>query len=144
MYLPVKSLLDNAIWKEPSTNLEFLPAGIESPLAHSNEVLASKGIKELFDQLRQRYEYIIVDLPPLAPIVDVRAAAGFCRSLYVNHRMGPNKVDLVEHALGEARVVHENLHGVVLNRVDFNLLTRYEGAGSKYYYKRYASYGLTG
>ena len=136
-----KISLDNAIWKEPFTNLAFLPAGIESQLAHSNEVLASKAIKELFDQLRQRYEYIIVDLPPLAPIVDVRAAAEFVDLYTLIIEWGRTRIDLVEHALAEARVVYENLHGVVLNRVDFNLLTTYEGAGSKYYRKQYAAYG---
>jgi len=139
-----KTLLNNAIWKEPSTNLAFLPAGIESQLARSNEILASKAIKELFDQLRQRYEYIIVDLPPLAPIVDVRAAAEFVDLYTLIIEWGRTRIDLVEHALGEARVVRENLHAIVLNRVDFNLLTRYEGAGSKYYRKQYVAYGSRG
>ena len=136
--------LNNTIWTEPSTNLTFLPAGVASQLAHSNEVLASEAIKGLFDQLRRHYDYIIVDLPPLAPIVDVRAAAEFVDLYTLIIEWGRTRIDLVEHALAEARVVHENLHGVVLNKVDFNLLTRYEGAGSKNYRKQYVAYGSCG
>ena len=115
-----------------------------SQLACSIEVLASKAIKDLFDQLRQRYEYVIVDLPPLAPIVDVRATAEFVDLYTLIIEWGRTRIDLVEHALAEARVVHENLHGVVLNKVDFNLLTTYEGAGIKYYRKQHAAYNSRG
>ena len=136
--------LKDAIWKEPSTNLAFLPAGIESRLAYSSEVLASKAAKELFNQLRQTYEFIIVDLPPLAPIVDVRATAQFVDLYTLVIEWGRTKVDVVEHALAEARVVYENLHGVVLNKVDIDLLTTYEGSRQKYYRNRlYTSYGFT-
>jgi succinoglycan biosynthesis transport protein ExoP len=34
-------------------------------------------MRQLFDQLRASYDYIIVDLPPLAPLVDVRASSSF-------------------------------------------------------------------
>ena len=136
--------LMDAIWREPSTNLAFLPAGIEPRLAHSSGLLASEVMKELFNQLRQTYEFIIVDLPPLAPIVDVRATAQFVDLYTLVIEWGRTNVDLVEHALAEARVVYENLHGVVLNKVDIDLLSTYEGSRQKYYRNRlYTSYGFT-
>ncbi len=136
--------LKDAIWKEPYTNLAFLPADIKSRSTGSAEVLASAAAKELFNQLRQTYEFIIVDLPPLAPVVDVRATAPFVDLYTLVIEWGRTKIDLVEHALAEARVVYENLHGVVLNKVDINLLTSYEGNRGKFYQnKQYISYGFT-
>ena len=48
-----------------------------SPLMHPNEILASDAMQKLFDSLRENYQYVVVDLCPLAPVVDVRATTRF-------------------------------------------------------------------
>ena len=52
---------------------------LKSRLLHTSEILASDARKTLFEQLRETFDYVIVDLSPLAPVVDVRAtkAGGF-------------------------------------------------------------------
>ena len=51
---------------------------------------------------------------------------------------------IVEHALGGAQGVYENLLGVVLNKVDMNVFGRYVNQHGDYYYsKHYARYGYT-
>ena len=136
--------LQDVIWKEPRTNLRFLPAGIKSRLASANDVLASGAAEQLFNHLRQTYKYIVVDLPPLAPIVDVRATARFVDLYTLVIEWGQTKIDLVEHAISEARMVYDNLLGVVLNKVDVKLLTSYEGDRGRLYGNRlYKYYGIT-
>ena len=49
-------------------------------LSHTNEILASAGMKKLIDALRQVYDYVLIDLPPLTPVVDVRSTAQFVDS----------------------------------------------------------------
>ena len=138
-----KKPLKDTIWKEPCTNLAFLPAGIKSQFAGSNNVLSSEAAQNFFDHLRQAYEYIIVDLPPLAPVVDVRSTARFVDFYTLVIEWGRTKIDLVEHAIFEAPVVYEHLLGVVLNKVDIDRLASYEGSRRKYYLnKQYASYGF--
>src|SRR5262249_4641674 len=65
--------LEGSVWKDPATNMTFLPAGMDSHLAYTAEILASGAAKNLFTKLRERYNYVIVDLSPLAPVVDARA-----------------------------------------------------------------------
>src|SRR5262249_46290313 len=65
--------LEDGIWVEESTKLAFLPAVIKFPLADSNEIMSSDALMALIKTLRDQYDYVILDLPPLAPIVDVRA-----------------------------------------------------------------------
>ena len=50
---------------------------LESPLANSSELLASDAMKNLFEELREQFDYVVVDLSPLVPIVDVRSALSF-------------------------------------------------------------------
>ena len=61
--------LEEVIWTDPSTKLSFLPVVARSRLTHTHEILASNALRRLFDQLHDRYDYIIVDLSPLAPVV---------------------------------------------------------------------------
>jgi succinoglycan biosynthesis transport protein ExoP len=139
-----KASLEEVIWTEPSLNLAFLPTVVKSRLAHTNEILYSGPMKKLFEQLRESYDYVIVDFPPLAPIVDVRGAAHLVDSFVFVIEWGRTKIDIVEHVLGHAPGVYENLVGVVLNKVDMNLFRRYASHRENYYYnKHYARYGYT-
>ncbi|HEY5504191.1 MAG TPA: CpsD/CapB family tyrosine-protein kinase, partial [Sedimentisphaerales bacterium] len=139
-----KASLEEVIWTDPSINMAFLPAVVKSRLAHSSEILSSGPIKKLFEQLRESYDYVVVDFSPLAPIVDVRAATHLVDSFIFVVEWGRTKIDIVEHTLGHALGIRENLLGVVLNKVDMNVFGRYASHRENYYYnKHYARYGYT-
>ena len=117
---------------------------MKSRVAHTSEILGSAAIKTLFDELRQRYEYIIVDLSPLAPVVDVRTTAHFVNSYICVIEWGKTKIDVVKKALAEAPGVYENLLGTVLNKADISKLSRYEAHRGAYYdNKHYSRYGFS-
>ena len=142
--LAEKVELEKAIWTDPSTNLIFLPAVMKVHFVNTNEIVGSVPMKKLFEKLRESYDYIVVDLPPLAPIVDVRAATPIVDSFLFIIEWGQTKIDVVEHALGQAPEVYDNLLGVVLNKVDMKMFGRYAGHQTGYYYhKGYARYGYT-
>jgi len=136
-----KAALDDVIWTDPSTNLAFLPAtGARVP--HTSEVLASDAAKQIFATLRERYDFVVVDLSPLAPVVDARTTTHFLDAYIFVIEWGRTKCDAVVQALDSAPGIHENLLGVVLNKADMAALARYDG--SSYYDKRYGRrYGYT-
>lgn len=139
-----RARLDDVTWTDPTTKLTFLPCVLKSRVAHTSEILASDATKKLFDRLREIYDYVVVDLSPLAPVVDVRATYNLVDSYIFVIEWGRTKIDVVEHALGAARGVYDNLLGVVLNKADINVLNRYESYRGKYYYNQYyARYGYT-
>ncbi|MGB7100457.1 MAG: CpsD/CapB family tyrosine-protein kinase, partial [Xanthobacteraceae bacterium] len=119
--------LDDVILFYPVTNLSFLPAGVGYNPTHTSEILASDAMKRMIDQLRESYDHIIIDLPPIAPVVDVRATTHFLDCYLFVIEWGKTRVDVVEHSFNSAQGIYDNLLGVVLNKVDFGLLGRYEG-----------------
>jgi succinoglycan biosynthesis transport protein ExoP len=127
--------LADVICTESSTNLKFLPANMKSVLANTSEILASDAARGLFDRLREHFDYVVVDLSPLAPVVDARAAAHLVDSYLFVIEWGRTQVGAVELALNEARVVYENILGVVLNKADLCAMGRYEGCRGYYYNK---------
>ena len=139
-----KAAIEDVLWTDPKTNLSFLPAVMKSRVAHTNEILASAATKNLFDELCRRYEYIIVDLPPLAPVVDVRITTHFVNSYVFVIEWGGTKIDVVKKVLADAPGVYENLLGAVLNKAEVSRLNRYEAHRGAYYdNKHYARYGYT-
>src|SRR5580692_1993049 len=127
--------LRDVIWTDRSTNLSFLPTFETHHLLHAPEILGRDELKKLFENLRKDYDYIIVDLPPLTPIVDVRATKGLVDFYVFVIEWGQTKIDLVERALKESGI-YDSVLGVVLNKTPSVGLRRYEGYGgydSKYY-----------
>jgi polysaccharide biosynthesis transport protein len=139
-----KISLDEAVWKEPSQNLVFLPVFSGAPIAHSSEILASSAMKKFFEKLRCTYDYVVVDLPPLAPLVDVRGTTHLVDSYLLIVDWGRTYTAVVQHALSRAPGVYEKILGVALNKVDMKELSLYDGNRARYYHnKTYARYGYT-
>jgi succinoglycan biosynthesis transport protein ExoP len=135
--------VDDAICRDPVTKLAFMPIVLKSPLANSSEILASDGMKNLFDRLRDQFDYIVVDLSPIAPIIDVRSALSFVDAYVLIIEWGATSIDTVQRAVHSARAVSDKIIGVVLNKVNYKSLGRFDGEPGKYYYKNklYARYG---
>jgi polysaccharide biosynthesis transport protein len=139
-----KKTIEEVTWSDPDTNMAFLPIVANHQLANTSQILGGDAIKSLFIELRRRYEYIVVDLSPLAPVVDVRATTQLVDAYFLLIEWGRTGVDVVQHALKDARGVHENILGAVLNKVDMDSIGRYEGSRAKYYRnKSFARYGYT-
>jgi succinoglycan biosynthesis transport protein ExoP len=136
--------INDALWRESRTGLALLPAVLKSRLSHTSEILASEATQKTFENLRQTFDYVIVDLSPLAPVVDVRVITPLIDSFVFVVEWGRTKIDIAEHALSNFPAVHENLLGVVLNKVNMTTFRRYEGHRGGYYFNRYYTrYGYT-
>lgn len=134
--------LDDVIHHDKSTGLALLPIAKKGPVLHTSELLSAEPTRAMFDQLRARYDYVIVDLPPLAPIVDVRATTPLVDCFVLVVEWGRTKIDVVQHALHTAPNVSEAMLGAVLNKTDMNILKRYDSYHSDYYStENYGRYG---
>ncbi len=129
--------LEDVIWTEPYTNLTFLPSVANNRLVNSHEILTSDATNALFNKLRSMYEYVIIDLSPLAPIVDARTTTQFIDSYILVVEWGRTRVEDVERALTDAKAIYENLLGVVLNKANLRVLARYDSRYSNYHSDRY-------
>jgi succinoglycan biosynthesis transport protein ExoP len=135
--------LESALVRLPSSpGLAFLGAGSTAKLVHTNEILASAAMKKLMEALRAQFDYVIVDLSPVAPVVDVRATGHIIDTYIFVVEWGKTKLEVIERALTEAQNVYDQLLGVVLNKVDTAVQSRYERYhGDHYYRKYYSKYG---
>jgi succinoglycan biosynthesis transport protein ExoP len=119
---PVEGLLKAT----PTANLFALTAGALPP--NPPALLARKLLGDLFATLREQFDWILVDSPPLASVTDALLLARHADHtvLVVQH----DKVDkkLIKRSVGELRKATPHLLGVVFNRVDVR------AKGYQYYY----------
>lgn len=124
---------EDAVRTDATTGLAFLPAVIRSPLAPSREVLASESFRMLITRLREKFDNIIVDLPPLGPVTEVRATANLVDSYVYVIEWGRTSLIAVRQQMMAAPEVHDRLLGAVLNKVDMNAFRRHEHHVVGYY-----------
>ncbi len=136
--------IEDTIWRDPITNLAFLPFVRREPLTHITEFFSAEAMRKLFEQLRANYDCIIVDLPPLAPVIDVRASLPLVDSFILVVEWGRTKIDVVQRALHTAPNVYQGMIGAVLNKTDMKAMISYDTYGGEYYSDKYdARYGFS-
>jgi polysaccharide biosynthesis transport protein len=135
------TFLPSALLFNPQTKLAFLPAVVKHRVSFSSELLASAGMDELLKQASENFEYIVIDLPPIGPVVDARAIAQKVDSFVLVIEWGSTSRRAVRDELSKNSAVAEKCAGAILNKVDPTKSKLYEAFGSSQYYSdRYKSY----
>ena len=120
--------LGDVVRRHPRFPISVLPAG--RPLTVPYELLQSSRLAELLHEMRQKYDYVVVDTPPVVPVPDTRLIAdrvdGYLLVVAANRT--PRK--LVEDALN--LMDPAKLLGIVFNGDD-RPLSGYYGYYSGYY-----------
>jgi succinoglycan biosynthesis transport protein ExoP len=117
--------LESVIWRDIETGIDFLPMVHTTALSNTTQILAGESMRHLFDELRQHYEYIVVDLSPVLPVVDVRATTEFIDFYFFVIEWGATPVETVRDALESAFEVYQNTAGFVINKVNLKRINRY-------------------
>ena len=114
------------------SNFFFLPAGDIPP--NPTELLSSKKMQEVLQNLRDKYDVIVLDCPPVLPVADAKLLAETADGIVFVVRAGKTPKDVVTN--GIQSLPKPKLVGVVFNDVQF--------AWSSYYSKYYGYYGKEG
>lgn len=134
---PVRDLL----LSEPDSGLFVLPAVVKKRVQHSSEIISSPGMRNILAEAGAAFDYIVVDLPPLGPVVDVRAAASMFDAFVLVVEWGRTPRIMVQNILTSDDALFEKCVGVLYNKVNMKRVNLYEHYGSKdYYYSHYSTY----
>ena len=123
------------------TGLAFLPAVVRRRIPHSSELLTSGRMAELLTLAASKFDYVILDLPPIAPIIDSRAVAPLIDSYLLVVEWGKTARGMVKKTMQQNGAIAKRCAGVILNKVDTEKMKLYRQFGSsEFYHARYASY----
>ena len=121
------SLMDSG---RPNFHLLFRGAMIDNPA----EALESKAMDRLLKELRKRYDYVIIDAPPVLPVTDAAVLADKTDGVLMVIRMGKTPKTTVQQAFELLSQTRANVLGCVLTNVEY-----YAPGYKKYYYYTYGA-----
>jgi capsular exopolysaccharide synthesis family protein len=121
--------LDEAAWRLDQFNLSVITS--RRPQADTYELLASSRFGDLIRDARQRYDYMLLDSPPVLPVPDCRLLTGQVDGFIVVVAADKTPRKLVEETfmlLGPDKIL-----GLVFNRESYR-----QSHYGKYYYAYHA------
>lgn len=107
-----------------NNNLVILTSGKIPP--NPSEMLSSKAMTALLDTLKQNFDYIILDTPPVQAVTDSQILATKADGTILVVRAERTKKDSVQNAINLLKKVNADIIGTVLNGMD--------NSRNKYYY----------
>ena len=133
----VDLLIDNdqsALRHLTNPKLDFLPAGTVPP--NPAEILESKRMGQLLDKVRERYDYVVIDAPPVLPVTDAQILApkADINLIVIEPCRVPEKAAM--QMVESLKAVDAKIAGVILNDKSgrgFKYYGNYGYYGNKYY-----------
>ena len=138
-----RTLPDQAILVDRSTGLSILPSTAIKDVDTITELMFSERMVDVLDHLRHRYEMIVIDSPPLVPLVDGRALAELADRIVLALAWDQTPGEVLSHTMELLSPVRDRILGIVMTRVDLGRLRFYDYYRSSAYLKPYATAGLT-
>lgn len=117
-----KIKLDDAIVKYKDFRLFFLPAGTIPP--NPSEILSHQRMRDLVDYLKEQYDFVILDAPPVSVVTDAAVLGRYVDGaiLVVRSKFAPREsVQLAKQKLENVGI---NILGVVLTRYNAKNATK--------------------
>lgn len=113
-------------------NLSILPCG--EHLDGDIEQLGTPGFAKLIDRLRQKYQRIIIDTPPVLGLSETCVMQGVVDGVVLVVWSGNTPIRSVKTAVELLHANHANFYGFILNRLDL------EAAMNRFHYYYYSNH----
>jgi capsular exopolysaccharide synthesis family protein len=137
-YVAGKTDLDSIIRTDEASGLDYIaaPSGMTNPL----DLLGSRQFATILNTLRERYEAVFIDSPPILAVADPLALARLADTVIFTIRWEKTPQAVVLGALKALRGTGAPIAGTVISRVNVRKHVRYGYGDRGYYYGRYGSY----
>jgi capsular exopolysaccharide synthesis family protein len=134
-YLSGMAQLENIVYETDLAGLAMVFSGPHVP--NAVELLSSAQFQQFIGLLRERFDYLIIDTPPLGQVVDCAVMSPALDGVMLVIDATRNSCRLERRLLKQLERAGGKVLGAILNRVDFKDKTGYYGKtyGKKYGYE---------
>ncbi len=136
-YLSGQASLDEVLrYSEVNENLYYITCGTHSPKPY--ELLESDSMVSLLDELKSKFDYILIDTPPVLMVSDALAVAPKTDGAVLICRHNVSYISDVQRSLSTLQFAKANVLGVVVN--DYHMATGklYSNYRGYYNYSKYS------
>lgn len=134
-YLTGQAEIEDIIYETETEGFYLSVAGPLSP--DPTSLLDSDQFQKFIDKVREDYDYVIIDAPPLGVVIDAVIIGKYCDGAVLVIEQGVIKRKVVQDVIKQLKRGKVRILGAVLNKVDERI-----GAYGNYEYKySYSYYG---
>lgn len=116
-YLSGKVKLSEVVFNVDIDNLSFISSGAVPP--NPAELLGSSKMKELISLMKNEYEFVLIDTPPVIPVTDPVIVGTQVEGMIMVIQAGRTQRGIVKRAMELLDQAHTNLVGHVLTGVEY-------------------------
>ena len=132
--LGLMHIAEGKSWREVAmtddqTGLVTIPANASGAGGGANDFLSSPAMQTFLAEARAAFDYVVIDLPPLGPVIDAMSVLPWTDGFILITEWGTTPRRLVRTLIEREPDLSSDILGVVLNKVDFKKLPRYSEAG---------------
>jgi succinoglycan biosynthesis transport protein ExoP len=132
-----RASLAQTILIDKTTTLSVLPSPMSEEFETMSEFAYSDGMSIIMSELRRHFEMIVIDAPPLVPLVESRALGEHADGIVLAVGWERTPEDLVGRAIDLLAPIKDRLLGTVLTCVDLRKMRGYNYYESSAYIKPY-------
>lgn len=114
-----------SVVKKVDDSLYVITSGTIPP--NPSEILGSKAMQELLEELSINFDYIIMDTPPVLPVTDALLLAAKADATLMVVKARKTKEKMVKQTYDQLMEVRANVIGTVLNECDKSIDNKYYG-----------------
>jgi succinoglycan biosynthesis transport protein ExoP len=108
--------------------------------ANAGDIFSSHRMQHILDQLKARYDLVIIDAPPVMAVTDARIIGRLVDKTLFVLRWDKTPRKVARAALEQLQRFGTDVAGIVLQQVDLDRYGRFSHGDSGYYY-HYGRYG---
>ena len=123
--------LSRYVVKTEVKNIDLIPTGPTPP--NPIELLASHNNERVIGELRQHYDIIILDCPPVLGISDTSIMTKFSDANILVVSSGETPIELVERAKKTFETANSKIDGVIINKASVKGSSYYSYYANDYY-----------
>ena len=131
--------LDQALIRDSASGAHLLPQRGGAP-DNAYDLIASSAMQQLVQELRGRFDLVILDTAPLLAIADSRAVASMADAVLLAVRWRKTPIPAVQLALDHIAMADARIGGIIMTMVDLKAQRRAGGGDELQYYDRYSHY----
>ncbi len=102
--------------KEGIDNLFIIPSGPIPP--NPSEILSSEKMKQLVEKLKDEYDIIFIDTPPVGQVTDAAILTNIADGTMVVVASGQTRIEMAKRAKKALAAINANIIGIVMTKID--------------------------
>lgn len=122
--------INDVVYKTNKEKLYVMPSGVFP--SNPTELLANSRMKSLLVALKESFDYVIIDTPPLGSVIDAAVISKECDASILVLASDVTSKSMAKKVSEQLKAANPNFLGCVINKAHVK--------ANKYYYRKYGGY----